>query len=150
MIYLYTQKQNEPSWIMRNDWYFNLYTGNQPLTKEEKEAVADIDGARVLDNMRIETEYGLGTIRNLSSGCKTYLNILKNPEKVVCAEECGGNVLERIFKLDTARIYMDRPERFWIDDGTEICFDDKEIVIGRAGYENWWSKEYERKAENDI
>lgn len=35
----------------------------------------------------IETKYGLGTIRNLSSGCKTLLNIAKHPDKVVCVEE---------------------------------------------------------------
>ena len=39
MIYLYTQKQENDDWILQNDWYFNLYTGNQPFTEEEKQIV---------------------------------------------------------------------------------------------------------------
>jgi len=36
----------------------------------------DWDVKEVNDNIVIETKYGLGTIRNLSSGCKTLLFIL--------------------------------------------------------------------------
>lgn len=150
MIYLYTKKQDSDDWIIRNDWYFNLYTGNQPFTEADRLAALMIDGAKITGEMRIETEYGLGTIRNLSSGCKTYLNIVKNPGKVVCADECGGNVLEMIFKLDNIRIYMDKPERFYIGENVEICFNEKDFVTGRKGYETWWAQEYERRAENDI
>lgn len=150
MIYLYTEKQTSDSWILKNDLYFNLYTGNQPLTKEDKEAIALIDCARVTEDNHIETKYGLGTIRNLSSGCKTYLNITKNPDKVVSAEECGGNVLALLFKLDGIRLFMSHPERFPIEDKVQICFNGTEIVTGRSGYEKWWSEEYERRAEDDL
>lgn len=146
MIYLYTEKQDGENWILKNDWYFNLYSGNQPFTEKEKKAVEEIDSAKVLDDLRIETEYGLGTIRNLSSGCKTYLNIVRNPEKIVCADECGGNVLSMLFRLDEIRIFMNKPERFDIDENTRICFNGKEIAVGRKGYEDWWSAEYERRA----
>ena len=91
--------------------------------KEEKEVIAQIDGAKVREDLRIETEYGIGTIRNLSSGCKTYLNIVKNPQKVVCADECGKNVLDIIFQLDEIKIYMDKPERFHINKNTKIRSD---------------------------
>lgn len=143
MIYLYTEKQKSDNWILKNDLYFNLYTGNQPLTNEDRDAIAKIDGAKVTEDSHIETKYGLGTIRNLSSGCKTYLNTIKNPDKVICAEECGGNVLTLLFELDGIRLYMKRPERFHISEGTQICFNDKEVVTGRSGYEQWWSKVYE-------
>lgn len=90
--------------------------------------------------MRIETEYGVGTVRNLSSGCKTYLNIIKNPDKIVCTDECGANVLGKIFQLDNIRICMTRPERFPINDDVKICFNDQDFVTGRKGYEHWWTK----------
>ena len=64
----------------------------------------------------IETKYGLGTIRNLSSGCKTLLNIVKHPDKVVNVEECGPNVLRIIFTMDNIKIYMSRPTLFDIPD----------------------------------
>lgn len=150
MIYLYTHKNEVDGWIMKNDLFFNLHTSNQVLTKEDKEAIRIIDSAEVTEDNHIETKYGLGTIRNLSSGCKTYLNIIKNPDKIVSAEECGGNVLEMLFALDGVHIYMSRPERFLIDDSVEICFNDQDVVTGRSGYEQWWSKEYERRAENDL
>lgn len=150
MIYLYTQKQMSENWILKNDLYFNLYTSNQTLTETDKKAIAIIDGAKVTQDNHIETKYGVGTLRNLSTGCKTYLNVLKNPEKVVSAEECGGNVLTLLFKLDNIHIYMNRPERFDIADDTQISFNDGEVATGRNGYEQWWSREYERRAENDL
>ena len=150
MIYIYTQRP-EKDGIWQNDLYFNLYTGNQPFTEEDKAAIQKIDHARLTEDLRIETEYGLGTIRNLSSGCKTYLNIIKNPGKIVCTDECGGNVLEMIFQLNNIHICMTRPERFPIQDDIKMCFNGKEIVKGRNGYEHWWSEEYERrKTENDL
>ena len=80
----------------------------------------DWDVKEVNDNIVIETKYGLGTIRNLSSGCKTLLNIVKHPDKVVNVEECGPNVLRIIFTMDNIRIYMSRPTLFDIPDDAKI------------------------------
>lgn len=150
LVYIYTEKQKSEDWVLKNDLFFNLYTGNQPLTEADKQAILKIDSAKVTEDNHIETKYGLGTIRNLSSGCKTYLNVIKNPGKVVSAEECGGNVLTMLFKLDNIKIYMNRPERFSIDDNVRICFNETEIVTGRKGYEQWWTGEYQRRAEDDL
>lgn len=150
LVYIYTEKQKSEDWVLKNDLFFNLYTGNQPLTEADKQAILKIDSAKVTEDNHIETKYGLGTIRNLSSGCKTYLNVIKNPGKVVSAEECGGNVLTMLFKLDNIKIYMNRPERFSIDDNIRICFNETEIVTGRKGYEQWWTGEYQRRAEDDL
>ena len=150
MIYIYTQAVLSDNWIMQNDWYFNLYTANQPITDKDKKAVMDIAKARITEHSRIETKYGLGTLRNLSSGCKTYLNIIKNPDKIVNIDECGANVLDQIFKLDNIKVYMSKPERFQIKETKEICFDNKEIVKGKAGFENWWHAEYERRMQRDL
>lgn len=150
MIYLYTERQESEQWILKNDLYFNLYTSNQPLTEEDREAIAKIDAATVTEDNHIETKYGLGTIRNLSSGCKTYLNVVKNPDKIVSAEECGANVLTILFRMDGIRIYMKRPERFEIGDDVKIVFNDTDTVYGRAGYEKWWTREYERRRSDDI
>ena len=68
---------------MKNDWYFNLYTSNESISETEKKIIEIIDHAKVTPEKRIETKYGLGTLRNLSSGCKTLLNVMKNPDKIV-------------------------------------------------------------------
>lgn len=75
MIYLYTEQKNEEAWIVKNDWYFNMYTGNQALTEQERKIIDEIDHAKVQNDMHIEMKYGVGTIRNLFSGCKTLLNV---------------------------------------------------------------------------
>ena len=103
MIDIYTEKKNSKDWILKNDLYFNLSTSNEEMSKEEIELIREVDDAILTPDKHIETKYGLGTIRNLSSGCKTLLNIVKHPEKVVCVEECGPNVLKKIFEMDNKK-----------------------------------------------
>lgn len=96
MIDIYTNKNDSKNWIIRNDLYFNLNTGNEEMSQKEIDLIWQVDEAELTPDKRIETKYGLGTIRNLSSGCKTLLNIVKHPDKVVNVEECGPNVLRII------------------------------------------------------
>lgn|GEM_PF-76035 len=153
MIRLYTNTKHKDlkSWIMKNDWYFNLNTGNQTFTEKERHAIAKVDQAKLTEDKHIETKYGVGTIRNLSSGCKTLLNIMMNPERVVNIDECGKNVLDIIFTMEDISVYMSRPERIDIAEDKEILFNDSDLVIGKKGYENWWTTEYKRREEeNDL
>ena len=149
MIDIYTEKKNSKDWILKNDLYFNLNTSNEEMSKEEIELIREVDDAILTPDKHIETKYGLGTIRNLSSGCKTLLNIVKHPEKVVCVEECGPNVLKKIFEMDNIKIYMSRPSFMEIPKNVRLRFNDKEVV-GSAGYHAWWSKEYERREGHDL
>lgn len=150
MIYIYTEQLDSGDWILQNDWYFNLYTGNGDFTREDQYWIEKVDHASLKEGKRIETRYGLGTIRNLSSGCKTLLNVIKNPQKVVNANECGKNVLDILFSMDNIHLYMSRPERIDMKQDIQICFNNTEIVLGKNGYENWWTREYERRASNDL
>ena len=150
MIDIYTEKKNSKDWILKNDLYFNLSTSNEEMSKEEIELIREVDDAILTPDKHIETKDGLGTIRNLSSGCKTLLNIVKHPEKVVCVEECGPNVLKKIFEMDNIKIYMSRPSFMEIPKNVRLRFNDKEVVVGSAGYHAWWSKEYERREGHDL
>ena len=76
------------------------------MTEKDRKLIQQADDAVLTPDKHIETKYGIGTIRNLSSGCKTLLNIVKHPDKVVCVEECGPNVLKLIFQMDNIKIYM--------------------------------------------
>ena len=149
MIDIYTEKIDSKDWIIKNDLFFNLNTSNEEMSDNEVALIKQIDDAKLTPDKHIETKYGLGTIRNLSSGCKTLLNIVKHPEKVVCVEECGPNVLKVIFAMDNIKIYMSRPSLADIPDDTIIRFNDTDVVTGSAGYNAWWSKEYERREAND-
>lgn len=150
MIDIYTEKKDLKDWIFQNDLYFNLNTGNEEMTENDRKLILQVDEAKLTSDKRIETKYGLGTIRNLSSGCKTLLNIIKHPDKVVCVEECGPNVLKIIFTMDNVKIYMSRPTLTEIPDDVEIRFNDSDIVTGSRGYQEWWSREYERREADDL
>ena len=69
MIRIYTEKKNTEDWILLNDLYFNLNTSNEEMGEKEISAIQQIDNATLTKDKHIETDYGLGTIRNLSSGC---------------------------------------------------------------------------------
>lgn len=73
MIDIYTEKKNSKNWILKNDLYFNLNTANEEMSEKEVKLIQQVDEARLTTDKHIETKYGLGTIRNLSSGCKTLL-----------------------------------------------------------------------------
>ena len=150
MIDIYTEKKESKDWILQNDLFFNLNTSNEEMTEYEIDLIQQMDDAKLTADKHIETKYGLGTIRNLSSGCKTLLNILKHPEKVVCVEECGSNILKVIFTMDNIKIYMSRPSFADIPDSTVIRFNDADIVTGSVGYHTWWSREYKRREADDI
>ena len=117
---IYTEKKELKDWILQNDLYFNLNTGNEEMSENEINLIQQVDEAKLTPDKRIETKYGLGTIRNLSSGCKTLLNIVKHPDKVVGVEECGPNVLKFIFAMDNIKIYMSRPSLADIPDDAMI------------------------------
>lgn len=150
MIDIYTEKKDSVDWIIQNDLYFNLHTGNEEMSEKEVQLIKEIDHAELTEDKHIVTIYGLGTIRNLSSGCKTLLNIVKHPDKVVCVEECGPNVLKVIFCMNDIKIYMSRPSFADIPNDAELRFNDDEIVIGSQGYNDWWGREYERREANDL
>ena len=150
MIDIYTEKKSSKNWILQNDLYFNMNTGNEEMSQNERKLIQQVDEAKLTTDKHIETKYGVGTIRNLSSGCKTLLNIIKHPDKVVCVEECGPNVLSIIFTMDNIKIYMSRPTLVDIPDNAKIRFNDSEIVIGSKGYNAWWSREYERREADGI
>ena len=77
MIDIYTEKKNCEDWIIQNDLYFNLNTCNEEMTKRDINLIKQADDAALTPDKHIQTKFGLGTIRNLSSGCKTLLNIIQ-------------------------------------------------------------------------
>ena len=137
MIDIYTEKKESKDWIIQNDLYFNLNTGNEEMTQNEKELIQQVDDAKLTSDKHIETKYGLGTIR-------------KHPDKVVCVEECGPNVLKIILAMDNIKIYMSRPSLADIPDSAKFRFNDSDVVTGSKGYNAWWSREYERRETDDL
>ena len=150
MIDVYTERKESNDWIIQNDLFFNLNTSNEEISTDEKRIIWEIDKAKLTADKHIETKYGVGTIRNLSSGCKTLLNILKHPEKVVCVEECGANVMDIIFSMDDIKIFMSRPTLAHIPETAVFRFNERDVVYGSKGYNSWWSGEYSRREADGL
>ena len=73
MIDIYTEKRDSKDWILQNDMYFNLNTSNEEMSSNEINLIQQVDEAKLTPDKHIETKYGLGTIRNLSSAARHYL-----------------------------------------------------------------------------
>ena len=137
MITIYKKKPSSKTMelVVMNDIYFNQKTVSL-LDDRAKDIIRQIDHSDMLspfDGMTLN-------IDKLSTGCKTALNVLYNPDKVFDIRECGDNALDVIYSFPEGNIYCDYPL---------ISFDmDKVLVSEKKGkreidsYEalkEWWN-----------
>lgn len=111
MITIYKNKDDIPEtmeYVMFNDLFFNQKTSQQ-LDNRAKMYIEGIDHAELISKYKISSRFD-GTILNtdkLSTGCKTVLNVLYNPDVVFCIKECGENALELLYGLEQGNVYSD-------------------------------------------
>ena len=129
--------------ITMNDIYFNKNTVEQ-LNDDAKHIIELIDNSEMINKYNIKSKFQgeVINIDKLSTGCKTTLNILYNPDVIFDIRECGENALDVIYSLPKGKVYCDYPL---------ISFDfDKVIIDDKAGtkeitdYEElkeWWLSE---------
>ena len=107
---LYTQPQYlksiSPS-IISNDEAFLKTKYVNGFLERHRDTIYAIDRAVIVNysRLKIETPYGIASVDDLSTGCKTMLNILYlmetgvKEEALVNVDEAGNNVLKRILDL---------------------------------------------------
>lgn len=120
MIDIYTDVSLVSNLQRNNDLFFNTRTCNEKMTSADIAVMMKIDNAVLKEDNRIETPYGLGFITNLSTGCKTIINILKYPNIVFSVDECGANVIETLFRIDGIKIFMTFPIYISISEMTRL------------------------------
>lgn len=140
MITIFKKKPKQIELISFNDVYFNRHTFNL-LDEYAKQIIMQIDHSEMVNKYQIKSRFDnlALNIDKLSTGCKTVLNILYNPDKCFDIRECGNNALDVIYSLPQGNVYCDYP---W------ISFDMKQVsVFGEKGikiidtYESlkeWW------------
>ena len=81
-------------------------------------------------------------IDKLSTGCKTALNILYNPDKVFDIRECGDNALDVIYALPNGNVYCDYP-LISFDMGKVTVRDKKgsRVIDSYDALKEWWTSE---------
>lgn len=130
---VYTHKEDIPSSIKyesNNDLFFD----QTPLTDDDicKRILSVIDKAKYLDENKFTLEeegYGEINKENLSTGCKTLLNILNNPDKCFNVIECGQNALKLLSEFTEGNILWETPILFLLDDlDCDIISDNKKFT----------------------
>ena len=56
MIDIYTNKIDSKDWILQNDLYFNLNTGNEEMSQKEIDLIWQIDEAKLTPDKHIEAK----------------------------------------------------------------------------------------------
>ena len=145
MITVYKKKprSKDLEFVTLNDVFFNKYTVSS-LDDRAKEIIERIDHSQMLSQFTISSRFDGMTLNidKLSTGCKTALNVMYNPDKVFDIRECGDNALDVIYALPSGNVYCEY---------TLISFDmDKVNVYEKKGmreidsYEElkeWWISE---------
>ena len=129
--------------VILNDIFFNKYTVEK-LDDTAAEIIKTIDDSEMLSKYMIKSKFN-GTALNidrLSTGCKTTLNIIYNPDKVFDICECGDNALDVIYSLPQGNVYCSYPFISFDMKKVNVC--DKHGIHETDSYEElkeWWTNE---------
>ena len=145
MITVYKKKLSSRTMelVVMNDIYFNQYTVSL-LDDWAKEIIRQIDHSDMLSPFSISSRFdGMALIIDkLSTGCKTALNVLYNPDKVFDVRECGDNVLDVIYALPEGNIYCDYPLiSFEMDEVMVYENKGKRKIDSYEALKGWWLHE---------
>ena len=129
--------------VVMNDIYFNQNTVSL-LDERAKEIIRQIDHSDMLSPFSIRSRFdGMAlNIDKLSTGCKTALNVLYNPDKVFDIRECGDNALDVIYALPQGNVYCAYPMISFAM--TKVAASDKKGIREIDSYEElkeWWKNE---------
>ena len=145
MITVYKKKRvpNGMELISLNDIYFNRYTAEM-LDERAAGYISEIDESEYISKYLIKSRFGdmILNIDKLSTGCKTVLNIIYNPDKIFDIRECGENALDAIYALPQGNIYCEYP-LISFDMASVQVAEKKEyrIIDDYDALKEWWTSE---------
>jgi hypothetical protein len=146
MLNIYTSEskiKGGKEYIKYNDSFFLLNTITEGITEDDKNFIRRIDKAEIIEYMgkdtdTIRTPYGVTGIENLSTGCKTALNILHHREKVFECAECGPNVQRMLSvyfyrkEIDVDIVY--KGECFHVGKGATVRMNEDRLIGSTVEY----------------
>lgn len=144
MITVYKKESDIPAEIelvILNDVYFNKNTV-ELLDERAERIMRDIDGASMIGKYRILSRFHDVSldIDHLSTGCKTVLNVMYNPDKVFCMKECGENALDILYSLEDGQVYSDFPTMsFNMNKVKAVCQGKYTMIDDYEKLKEWWN-----------
>lgn len=115
-----------------NDVFFDKQMKLDYTNKEISKILNDFEKVKIVSPMKAESIRfpwaGSFTFDELSTGCKTLINILQNPDKCIDAWECGSNAMWLALTLPYGNmIYHDR-----------CCPSDIDLSLGNIVYRGYY------------
>lgn len=99
----------EYKYIKFNDAYFNKYYTDYKIDDTAKNIIKSIDCVEYTGNYRFKSKFEPNAdikLDELSTGCKTALNIYFNTNDIFNVAECGNNAFEEILKLSRGNAHI--------------------------------------------
>ncbi len=129
--------------IKVNDIFFNKYTAVL-LNDRAKDIIKEIDNSEMINQYSIKSRFD-GTVLNvdkLSTGCKTALNILYNPDKIINIFECGDNAIDVIYGFDEGKVCCEYPLiSFDIVKVKAVDKKESRVIDSYEKLKEWWLDE---------
>lgn len=129
--------------IKMNDVFFNRFT-TAKLDDRAGAIIKEIDQSEMISQYSIKSRFDGMTLNidKLSTGCKTALNVLYNPDKIFDIYECGDNALDCIYKFDEGKIYCEYPlVSFDVKTVKAVGKRDTRIINSYEDLKEWWLDE---------
>lgn len=107
MLNIYLNEEAVPDGVDIDYYSEYVFRNRGPIKFDKKmcDIVYKIDGAKFIDGNVFKDKFGNTISANdLSTGCKTALNVYMDPDRVHCCWECGRNALREICLLDRGNI----------------------------------------------
>jgi len=129
--------------VILNDIFFNKVTV-ELLDDDAANIIESIDHSVWINKYQFKSRFDSSVLNidKLSTGCKTALNIMYNPDKIFNICECGDNALDVIYSLTEGNVYCAYPF---------ISFDMKKVIVCDEHGEHeiddyeelkeWWTNE---------
>lgn len=131
MIRVYTSEdkvKNGKKVIDLNDNYFDVYF--KEFTDKDLEVLKEVENAKYIEGNLIKSPYGYCSIYDMSTGTKTIINVINNPDIIFDVTECGKNALTYLFEEinDTDIEVILRHSSFVLPEGKEILVNNGRVI----------------------
>ncbi|MCD7726428.1 MAG: DUF4869 domain-containing protein [Clostridiales bacterium] len=146
MIRVYKNRNDIPEdmeYIQLNDIYFNETTCDM-LDERAKDIIRKIDSSELISKYKIRTRFGddILNIDKISSGCKTVLNVLYNPDKAFWLLDCGENALEVLMGIEKGNVFSETPMLpFELSPVEAYTAGNSRIIDDYEELKEWWRHE---------
>lgn len=131
--------------IIFNDSYFEYKLDEYIERGYEyviKDAIENIDGCIYIGNYKIKSKFTKLpiSITEISTGCKTVINVLCNRDKIVNVDGCGLNALEYLLRYGvtvSSRGFLPIKK---LDSPIKVVLNTEEVIFNNiVDYHKYWS-----------